>query len=253
MLKQSVPLKIVKQANQEKAWDTLVYYMWLRSKYKKKIFYNYTSRSIAIHLGISHTQANFHIRKMIKLGWATIKDKHLTLLSNSNYLKIIPLQIYKTKREQVVALKNILINHNLFSQRRKISKKTEIVNNAQTPQGKISKGDMKIIRKFGSVANLEMSINDRTTLSNRNIGKIFNQSKRQGSRLQVEMKNMGLLQCESHFTWVNGDYFNLKPNVFVYRGYLVERGTNTLFPLIRNYSIPPNAQDIIDRNFTRIK
>jgi hypothetical protein len=232
MLKQSVPLKIVKQANQEKSWDTLVYYMWLRSKYKKKIFYNYTSRSIAQHLGISHTQANYHIRKMIKLGWATTEKGNLFLLQNKKYIRIIPIQIYQTKREQVVALKNILINNNLFSQRKKIIKKTQIVSNAQKVRGKISKSDMKFIRKSGGVANLEKSITDRTTLSNKKIGQIFKQSKRQGSRLQVEMKNMGLLQCESHFTWVNGDYYNLKPNVFVYRGYLVERGTNTLFPII---------------------
>lgn len=237
MLKQSVPLTIVEQANQEKSWDTLVYYMWLRSKYKKKIFYNYTSRSIATHLGISHTQSNFHIRVMIKKGWAKVENGHLILLSNGYFKSVIPIKIYGTKREQKVALKNILINKSLLGQKKHISKKTEIVTNAKKVNGKISKGDYKLLQKAGGLQQFELSIDRRVTLSNKTIGKIFNQSKREGSRLQVEMNRMGLLQSESHFEWVSGDYYNLKPNVFMYRGFLVERGTNTLFPIL-----PPPMQ-----------
>lgn len=214
-----VPYQLVQEARDNAEWKTLCYWVWLNSKFHKKVFYNYSLRSIAKLLGVAPNTANHHIKRMIDMGWAHTHKGHLFLVKKEDFpnKSIIHIPVDETRKRQIILLRGILLNKHIFIQEKARDNKKEIVQKASSLYGKMTRKQIRFIRKSGGVAKLEVSINERTTLSNKTIGAIFSLSKRSGSRIQSEMNQMGLIKSDAVYEKVNVDYFNLPKNVFLHR------------------------------------
>jgi len=230
-LKQGIPYCYIETAREKNLWNTLAYFAQLRAKYKKKIFYNFSSRTISKELGISNSTAARHIRIMIEHGWAEQIDGHLRLTpyKKLEIALIIPTQIFTKISHQIRSLQSIKIINNLLHQKENIVKKTKIVNIANSSFGRFTAKQLKQLKKAKSVRDFEMSINNRVTLTNSKIGEFFNVSKRTGSRIQTQMNSLGLIVSEPHYERVNVELFNLRTNIFLYKNlYYVKRLSNNI-------------------------
>lgn len=232
MKKKSVPFQFAVTAKDKKLWTTLCYWLWLRSKFKQPIFFNYTSSSIGKLIGVSHETANVHVQKMIKLGWAMKVGHHLKLISPNKLKKhdlIIPIQLFENKSEQIAALKYIFIRDNKDHQQKSIERKSEIVKKSKSIHDRPTKKMIKKVRNVGGIDNFEKTINSRITLGNKKIGEIFEISKRSASKLQVMLNKIDHIKSEPHYEEIIGyDFFKHHNNNIIYR-----MKFNTLVPMYR--------------------
>lgn len=149
---------------------------------------------------------------MVKLGWAHISNGHLCLYSN-NKLKektspVILIQIFSHKKTQLIHLRYVLIRQNTDLQSKQIARKSATVHQAKKSRKSLSKGQVKEIRKSGGLKKYENSYQDKVTLSNRKIGRMFNRSQSTGIRYQKQLRETGLVTSIYRFKEVIFDPFN---------------------------------------------
>lgn len=225
---------MLEQAREDNTWDTLAYWIWLKASYQKPVYYNYTYRSIGRILKISKSCAAKHIKIMLDYDWVYIENGHLFLrpFHDLHPKEVTKIKIFERKQDQISSLKAKEITNNLDRQSRKISKKRDTIQSANSKNKPVSKKQYKEIRKVGGLKKYEISLNDRTTLSNKKISIIFGCCKRTASSLQVRMNKCGLIKSEACYEKINVDYNFLPINCFLYNNkYYVKRLANTITPL----------------------
>jgi hypothetical protein len=99
----------------------------------------------------------------------------------------------------VDALRGVIIIQNLNNQRKKILKSSEIVKLCKTPNAKISKGQMKFVKKKGGLETLEKNLNPKTTLSNKSIGRLLFRSQSSGKLYQKRLNRLGQISSKIDF------------------------------------------------------
>lgn len=187
-------------------------YVWAQIRRIGRVFYNFTYADLSKLTGISHTTLRKRIKAIISLGWASITENGTLALNGINKLKnsyttsglqrtsvCIPTRIAKTKKEQILIFRSILVNHNLIRQERRVAKLNKIVQNAEREHGKLSKKQLTILKQAGSIEKLAGSIDQKTSLSNRGIGAIMQRSASTGKRIQRELRNKGFIKTVRRF------------------------------------------------------
>lgn len=187
-------------------------HVWAQIRRKGRVFYNFTYADLSKLTGISHTTLRKRIKAIINLGWATIDKSGSLILKGINKLKnsytpsglqrtsvCIPTRMAKTKKEQVLIFRSILLNHSLINQEKKVNNLNTIVNIAKQEYGKLNRKQLSILTKAGSIEKLAGSIDNKTSLSNRGIGNIMQRSTSTGKRIQRELRNNGLIKTVRRF------------------------------------------------------
>lgn len=239
MQTKALPYQLIENSFKDGLEDTLSYFIRLKSKYKKPIFYNYSLSKISKILNCSRSTAKKHIGIMIEKGWATEHALHLCLTSsnkinhqlNSFFIKV---PVTKKKSDQVYFLRYALLKRRLNFQIKEVKKKTEIVKIAKQVHGKITKKMMKKLLSHGGVYKFEKSIKSRITLSNKKIGAYFERSKSTGARYQKRMNQMGLIRSTAHYDQKSADFFRdheilrKMRNISMVNGFLFIRSSNNI-------------------------
>ena len=231
MVAKCISYPMLKTAEAENAWATLCYWIWLKAKFQKPIYYNYTARSIGKLLNISKSASSNHIKLMLKYDWVHIKDKHLVLnnFHDINTKLVFKVDIFPIKSEQIASLKFRIIKNNIVTQSKKIKSKKDTVKKARSPYAKLSKTQVRDIRKKGGVEMYEKSLNDRTTLSNKKIAEMLHCCKRTASKVQVRLNKMKLIKSTAFYEPINLGFNVLPTNCFLYKDkFYVKRMANTI-------------------------
>lgn len=186
--------------------DTLHYYFKLRSQYRNRVIFNFTYKKAFDILNISMGATHKHVKRMIDLNWLELQncgnlravgiDKLNEKHENKLILKV---PAASSKKEQLMHFRYALLHNNLNRQEVAIHKKTSTVNKAKSNHLRVSKKDIYYINKSGGLKKYEKSLQNRTTLSNRSIGKIFNRSTVTGQRYQQQLNKFGLIRSNPYF------------------------------------------------------
>lgn len=179
--------------------------MKLREKYVNGVIYNFTYSKASKILESSQGTAHKHVTRMIDLGLAELQPGGNLKLTGVNALKSketelsIPVPVETNKKRQIAQLRYVLIHRNLNRQDFISNKKSKIVKKAKSAFIPLCKAENKFIMKNGGLNNLESSLQERITLSNRRIGKILKRSTYSGKNYQKQLNEMGLIYSEPFF------------------------------------------------------
>lgn len=226
-MKQAIPLSLIRKANKADQFSTLRVWIALKSLYHNSVIYNFSYRKLESLTGISHASIHTHVKIMTENGWAKIEHGHLHL-TGINKLKshkketcvLVPVE--KNKAAQILQLRKVILHGNIINQQKAISKKSKIVNKCKQTFGKVSKSELKLIRKHGGIKKLERSLQNVTTLSNRSIGKLFGLSQLSGHRIQRKLREQNLIVTKtrlvlfkSNSTKFDYDYMNSEEGGYI--------------------------------------
>lgn len=192
-LKQSIPLSLLLDVEHHNAL-----YLWLRinacaRKTGQRMYdntvYNCSYAKIASLTGISKTSVHTHLKEIIALGWAYKDAKgHLRMRGLNTYksqLVLIPVE--HSKKAQIRQFRNAIVTQKINHIEKQVSSKKTIVQLAKKPHGKLSKKQLKTLRKNPSIV---LHI-DEANLSNKKFGTLINRSKSTGYRLQRDLNKHG--------------------------------------------------------------
>lgn len=244
----NISKSVIEQAFAEGWHDTLYYYILLRSKYKKPIFYNYSFRKVAKDINCAPSVAAKHIKILLEKDLAYIDYGHLCFRSQTNVLKkfkhkiVMNLPVHIQKRRMIDELRGVLIVRVLDNQLESVFKKSAIVHKCKIANAKVSKKEIKFLEKNGGSAKIEKATNRRMTLSNRAIGKLFMRSQSTGKLYQKRLNQMGILKSRQKIDIVQ-DVCNSKMLENAPKGYfrtknneLARQHSNTIWsPYMKSY------------------
>lgn len=188
-------------------------YVFLKIRAIKRVWYNFTYKDLSKATGISHTTLRARIKALIQMKWASVSSNGTLALTGVNKLKnsytksglqktsvCIPVTIKSTKREQILILRSILVNHNLIQQEKAIHRKETIVNNTQAERSLSSK-QRRILKNAGSVQKLSDSM-QVINLSNAGFGSLIDRSMVTGQRLQRALNKANLIKSKTRLRQV---------------------------------------------------
>jgi hypothetical protein len=270
----NISKSVIEQAFNEGWHDTLYYYILLRSKYKKPIFYNYSFRKVAKDINCAPSVAAKHIKILLEKNLAYIDYGHLCFRSQTNVLKkfkhkiVMNLPVHIQKRRMIDELRGVLIVRVLDNQIESAFKKSAIVNKCKIANAKVSKKEYKFLEKNGGSAKIEKTRNKRMTLSNRAIGKLFKRSQSTGKLYQKRLNQMGILKSRQKIDILsevcNSDMLRNAPNgcFRTINNQLARQRSNTIWspymksydnmlkkhPIVLLYNKKNTSNNIIDNN-----
>lgn len=165
---------------------------------KRAVYYDWSYRSIAKILGCSPNTARKHVCYLISKGLLVKEGNNLRLMGRNALLQAnetpIPVLIGKTKQQQILYLRNAIIAYSLIRQKRKISKKTSLVEKCNSRLGRVSRSQLREISIHGGSKKFEESIVNRTTLSNNSFGEKLNRSSSSAKRYKKGFIKEGLIK-----------------------------------------------------------
>lgn len=199
MQKQSIPISLLFHANSEQQFDILRVWICLKSLKQVNIPLDY--KSLSNRFNISHTTLRRHVIKICEIGLGEIRNKHLHLtginkLKKHENEKCVLIPVEPTKKKQILQFRKAILQRNIDNQKEQIKIKSNIVTHCNRPHAKISKSEMKVIKKAGGVSKLGKTLQTDTTLSNKSIGKLFGLSQVTGHRIQKQLRNANLIKTK---------------------------------------------------------
>jgi hypothetical protein len=206
--RQVCPLILIKDTKNHSA--LLIWLKFNAAAYRTKsgysnVFYQFTYKSLSERTGLSLSTLYKYVPKLIELGWAHIRNGNLCLIGINKYkgAKVL-IPIHRNRSKQILELRNAIIVNNLDKQERQIKFRKGIVQKAESEHGKLTKGELKHLRKN---PNILTEINP-SNLSNQKFGTLIDRSKSTGQRLQRALRKAKLIQSFSRSkTLVKGATF----------------------------------------------
>lgn len=186
-------------------------FAWLRICAVRKKWYNWTYKDLSAATGLSASTLRRRMPVLLKLGWLQVHGQNLVITSNyklqTSYTAsglqktspLIPIQIKRTKKEQIMVLRSIPIVGNLKRQERKVNKISNVVKIAKTDFGKLNKKQLTLIKNAGSLEKLAGSIDKTPNLSNKSIAALIGKSVTTARRLQKSLNEAGLIKSKHRF------------------------------------------------------
>jgi len=176
------------------------------------VWFNFNYADLSKSTGISHTTLRKRIKALLQLGWLTISEDNTLRLKGINKLKesydksglqmtspIIKTPVGKTKKEQILIFRSVLIGKNLNHQAKKVKRLNKIVEIARQSYGMLNKKQLLILTTAGGLKKLNDSIEQKTVLSNKVFGELVERSKATGARLQSDLRKAGFIQTNRRF------------------------------------------------------
>lgn len=209
-IKTWLPHKLVKQAVEEGWINTLVYFVQLRKIHSKPLFYNYSLRKLSEPLKCSPTTLSYHLKIMAQKGLIKVTDSNL-LLIGSYKLRIqykstlTPIKYSLNRKDQLNLIRYSLINNNLYQQNKAIQEKKNVISIHKAPKLRLLK---KIIRKHGSLSNVETSLNEKLILSNMTVGVICNRSQSTGLKIQKALNKLKVVKTKRNVKLCSTERYN---------------------------------------------
>ena len=178
------------------------------------------------------------------MGWATWHNNNLVLtgidkLKKHKWETVIPLPVHRCKKAQVAEFRGSIVILNINNQAKKVSKKLETVKNCGRAFGKVSRKEIKEVRKAGGLKEYEKAIDTCTNLSNKGFGKLFMLSKASGYRIQKRLNEYQIIKSQKRFVVVK-EHCTLLEFDYVYRplGYIYNRSTKQVLKQLSNKVTP---------------
>lgn len=175
-------------------------YTTLKAIYNKPIFYNFTYTKLSLLSGISAPTLHRHVKQLKDLGLLSIQNGHLCLTGVNTLKKqyksesTIKFSPPKNRKEAREYLLYIILANQSKRQVSAIKDKTEIVKTAKSESYKrYTKKQRVRLKKQGGAQNIEKSIQNRVTLSNRKQSQLFNRSTRTIQRYTKTLSENGYI------------------------------------------------------------
>lgn len=196
-MKQPIPISLLFSSVNE--FDTLRVWVCLKSLKQASIELDY--KSLSNRFKISHTTLRKHVKRMCESGLGEIRGKKLHLTGINKLKKhenetcvLIPVEA--TKQKQILQFRKAILKRNIDNQLVQIKRKSNIVEQCNRPHAKLSKSEMRVIKKAGGVSELRKTMQTDTTLSNKSIGGLFGLSQVTGQRIQKSLRDANLIRTK---------------------------------------------------------
>lgn len=95
-------------------------------------------------------------------------------------------------------LRGVILIQNLNNQKKAIARSSAIVKKCNRPDSIVSKREYKYIAKKGGLEVIEKNINKNVSLSNKNIGSLFNRSQSTGKLYQKRLNKQGVIHSKAN-------------------------------------------------------
>lgn len=237
-MKQPIPISILFSSNDNNTFDTLRVWVCLKSLKQVSIQLDYNS--LSNRLKISHTTLRKHIKQISKQGLGEIRNKQLHLTGINKLKKhenetCILIPVEATKQKQILQFRKAVLQRNIDNQKKQIKHKSHIVNNSNRAFAKLSKSEMKTIKKAGGLNELRKTYVSETTLSNKSIGNLFGLSQVTGHRIQKQLRNASLIKTKVRLELIKKNCSRFEYNYLRSSGgYIYNTTTNNLYIRLSN-------------------
>lgn len=197
-----LPYSIVEDAVKNNWYHSLVYLVLLKEVHENNTFYNFTVRSIAKKIKVSHTVLSKHIAVLHKKRLIRFQDGHMIITSvkkvaSEEQTFLVPIPTEKKFLKSIsnirTAIRSAVIIRNLKKQLHVLEEKTEIIkiSKAKESTKEEVKRYRKLLRKHGFGS--ERSLNKETVLSVYGFGNVLGKSKETGKRVKKALCSMGII------------------------------------------------------------
>lgn len=165
-----VPISLIEDSVLMNYHTSISYLIRLKSLYKNNTFYNFSLRSVAKKIGVSHTALAYHLRVLESKHLVRFHCGNLTIVG-INKLKeyyrgrTVSVKVEENTSDQITSLRATLVIKNIKNQEYIIRKKSEIrkVHEAKESSNKETKRVLKMQKKLN--LKYENDFCDKTVLS----------------------------------------------------------------------------------------
>lgn len=200
-----LPFAMIETAVREE-WDlSLCYLVKLKGIHQNNTFYNFSYRSLAKTIGVSHSAMARHIKILSQKGIVRIQNGNLTIVSAKKLatkyetflVAISKEKKFSNKISNVrTAIRFAIINRNLHKQKIVSEEKAEVI---KISEGKtLSKDELKQYKKSMKKFNFEPEkrFEKDTVMSLRKFGKLIGRSQETGKRLKKVLIEQKLITSQ---------------------------------------------------------
>jgi hypothetical protein len=239
-VKQAIPISLLFKSNEDNTFDSLRVWVLLKSLHRNTVIYSLNYETLSKKTGISHTTLRKHIKTLCAQGLASFQNNNLHLtginkLKRHKYEKCVLIPVEPTKTKQILQFRKAILHRNIDNQKKQIQRKSKIVNYCNQAFAKLSKSEMRMIKKAGGVEQLEKTYQSVTTLSNKRIGRLFGLSQITGYRIQCQLRDNGLIKTKTRLELIKKNCSRLEYNYIRNDGgYIYNQNTNSLFIRLSN-------------------
>lgn len=208
-----LPLKVVRNAIEQKWDNSLAYYCILKKLYTKPIIYNFSLRKLGATIKCSPTTLSHHIKILSEKGLLSVKNGNLCLKGTRTLNKevksiLIPIKSCSNKTEQLSYIRYGVVKRNLDIQHKEITLKKAILTIQENV--KMTVKTAKKLIKLRNKQKTEISVYANLVLSNKKFGSLCNRSQSTGSKLQKLFNNNGLIESNKNVVKYSDDFFSRK-------------------------------------------
>ena len=202
-----LPIAVIRDAVKNEWVSSLAVLVMLKGIHNNNTFYNYSTRSIAKLIGLSHSTVHKHLKVLIDKNLIVIRNNNLTIRGVRKVAKergnelLLPISKEKKHSKNLTTIKNVikstLIVRNIQKQKKAITEKSEVImycngNHSFIKNTKHLKKVKRSLAKFSEVSP-EKNFNNQTMLSLGKIGSLIKRSQETGKRFKKQLIDLGLI------------------------------------------------------------